>query len=443
MIDLSPELLTTLMFVGLLVGLFMGHPLAFVLGGIAVVFGLIGWGPQCFGIFMNRIYGVMDNFILVAVPLFIFMAQVLDRSGVAENLFKAMMHLFGPLRGGLGIAVVAVSTLFGACTGIIGASVVTMGLLALPLMLKYGYDKRLSTGCIAAGGALGILIPPSIMLIVMGNQAKLSVGKLFAGAIIPGLILSALYMIYILFKCYTNPDAGPALSLEERSSVSSKTILLMVLKSLIPPMILILGVLGSIFAGIATPTEAAGVGGFLALLMTIFYGKFTWQGLYESVIQTAKTTSMVLVILIGATCFTGVFLGFGGGDVVQNIMLGIGLGKWGTFILMMVICFVLGMFIDWIGIVMITFPIFLPIAEQLGFDKLWFVVIIAVMLQDSFLTPPFGYALFYLKGIAPPEIKTTDIYWGAFPFWRLMELGLIICVIFPETITWLPSLLVK
>jgi tripartite ATP-independent transporter DctM subunit len=443
MIDLSPELLTILMFMGLLIGLFMGHPLAFVLGGLSVIFGLIGWGPECFGIFMNRIYGVMDDFILVAVPLFIFMAQILDRSAVAESLFDAMRYLFGPLKGGIAIAVVVVSTLFGACTGIIGASVVTMGLLALPLMLKYGYDKRLSTGCIAAGGTLGILIPPSIMLIVMGNQAKLSVGKLFAGSIIPGLILSALYIIYILFKCHLNPSLGPALSLEERSSVSSKMLFFMVLKSLVPPMVLILGVLGTIFAGIATPTESAGVGAFLALLMVIFYGKFTWRGLYESAIQTAKTTSMVLVIFLGATCFTGVFLGLGGGDVVQGVMLGIGLGKWGTFILMMVICFFLGMFIDWIGIVMITFPIFLPIAEGLGFDMVWFVIAIAVMLQDSFLTPPFGYALFYLKGIAPPEISTGDIYWGTFPFWRLMELGLIIVVIFPETITWLPSVLIK
>ncbi|MBC8460901.1 MAG: TRAP transporter large permease subunit [Deltaproteobacteria bacterium] len=443
MIDMSPELLTILMFVGLLMGLFLGHPLAFVLGGLAVIFGLIGWGPECYGMFMNRIYGIMDNYILLAIPLFIFMAQILDQSGVAEKLFKAMRYLFGPLRGGMAVAVVVVSTLFGACTGIIGASVVTMGLLALPVMLKYGYDKRLSCGCIAAGGTLGILIPPSIMLIVMANQASLSVGKLFAGAIVPGLILSTLYIIYILFKCQVHPEAGPALTLEERKAVSTRELTLMVLKSLAPPMILILGVLGTIFTGIATPTEASGVGAFLAFIMTLAYGKFTWSGLYLALAQTGKTTSMVIVILVGATCFTGVFLGLGGGDVVEEFILSIGLGKWGTFIVMMIVCFVLGMFIDWIGIVMITFPLFLPIAAQLGFDKVWFVVTVAVMLQDSFLTPPFGYALFYLKGVAPPEIKTSDIYWGAFPFWRLMELGLIIVVIFPQTITWLPSLIVK
>jgi tripartite ATP-independent transporter DctM subunit len=309
--------------------------------------------------------------------------------------------------------------------------------------LKYGYDKRLSCGCISAGGTLGILIPPSIMLIVMGNQASLSVGKLFAGAIIPGMILSGLYIAYILVRCYIHPEVGPAVSKEERSALSTKAFLMMLLKSLIPPMILILGVLGTIFTGVATPTEASGVGAFLAFLMTVAYGKFSWRGLYSALAQTGKTTSMVIVILVGATCFTGVFLGLGGGDVVEDFILSIGLGKWGTFVVMMAICFLLGMFIDWIGIVMITFPLFLPIAAQLGFDKLWFVVTVAVMLQDSFLTPPFGYALFYLKGVAPPEVKTSDIYWGAFPFWRLMELGLIIVVVFPETITWLPNLLVK
>ena len=443
MIDLSPEVLAVLMFVGLIIGLLLGHPLAFVLGGLAVIFGFIGWGPGCYGIFMNRIYGIMDNYILIAIPLFIFMAQILDQSGVSEGLFDAMRRLFGPIRGGIAIAVVVVSTLFGACTGIIGASVVTMGLLGLPVMLKYGYDKRLSAGCICAGGSLGILIPPSIMLIVMGNQATLSVGKLFAGAIIPGLILSGLYIIYILIRCYVNPNIGPALRPEERAAVSGKQLSLMTLKSLVPPMILILGVLGSIFAGIATPTEASGVGAFLAFILTLCYGRFTLRGLYSAVLQSARTTSMVIIILVGASCFTAVFLGIGGGNVVKGYILGLGLGRWSIFIIMMIICFILGMFIDWIGIVMITFPIFIPIAENLGFEKLWFVVVVAVMLQDSFLTPPFGYALFYLKGIAPEEVTIEDIYWGAIPFWILMEIGLIIVVIFPQTILWLPSVLVR
>ena len=385
----------------------------------------------------------MDNYILVCIPLFILMAQLLDQSGVAEDLFDTMRHLFGPIPGGLAVAVVVVSTLFGACTGIIGASVVTMGLLSMPVMLKYNYNKRLASGAVCAGGTLGILIPPSIMLVVMADQAATSVGKLFAGAIVPGLILSGLYIAYILIHCGFKPKDGPALTKQERQAVSKLQLTKMVMKSMVPPMILILGVLGSIFAGIATPTEAAGVGAMLAFIMTLAYGKFTLTGLKTAVINTAKTTSMVIIILVGAACFASVFLGSGGGKVVQNLILGIGLGKWGTFIVMMIILFILGMFIDWIGIIMITFPVFLPIAQQLGFDKVWFVVTMAVMLQDSFLTPPFGYALFYLKGVAPPEVTTSDIYWGAFPFWRLMEVGLIIVVIWPSTITWLANILVK
>ncbi len=440
---MSAEFITIGMFVGLLIGLFMGHPLAFVLGGLAVIFGYIGWGPSCFYMFINQTWGTMDNYILVAIPLFIFMAQILDQSGIAEDLFDTMRYLFGPIRGGIAVAVVIVSTLFGACTGIIGASVVTMGLLSMPVMLRYGYSKRLASGAICAGGTLGILIPPSIMLVVMADQGAVSVGKLFAGAVIPGLILSSLYILYILIRCWFKPEDGPPLSIEERASISGTQLFLKVIKSLVPPVILVMGVLGSIFAGIATPTEAAGVGAALALVMNLAYGKFTWSGFKSAVVNTSRTTAMVIIILVGASCFSSVFMGTGGGDVVKDFIMGIGLGKWGTFIVMMIILFFLGMFIDWIGIIMICFPIFLPIAAELGFDKIWFIVVMAVMLQDSFLTPPFGYALFYLKGVAPPEVKTSDIYWGAFPFWRLMEVGLIIVVIWPKTITWLASVLVK
>ncbi len=440
---MSPEFITIGMFVGLLIGLFMGHPLAFVLGGLAVIFGFFGWGPSSFYMFLGQTWGIMDNYILVCIPLFIFMAQLLDQSGVAEDLFDTMRYVFGPIRGGIAVAVVIVSTLFGACTGIIGASVVTMGLLGMPVMLKYKYNKRLASGAICAGGTLGILIPPSIMLVVMADQAAVSVGKLFAGAVIPGIILSTLYISYILIHCWFKPSDGPALSAEERQAVSNKQLAKMVLKSMIPPMILIIGVLGSIFAGIATPTEAAGVGAMLAFGMTVAYGKFTFSGLKAAVVNTAKTTSMVILILVGAACFSSIFMGSGGGEVVKDFIVGIGFGKWGTFIVMMIILFFFGMFIDWIGIIMITFPIFLPIAQELGFDKIWFIVTMAVMLQDSFLTPPFGYALFYLKGVAPPEVKTSDIYWGAFPFWRLMEVGLLIVVIWPSTITWLANVLVK
>jgi tripartite ATP-independent transporter DctM subunit len=440
---MSAEFITIGMFGGILVGLFMGHPLAFVLGGLATIFGYLGWGPSCFYLFLNQIWGTMDNYILVCIPLFILMAQLLDQSGVAEDLFDTMRYLFGPVKGGIAIAVVVVSTLFGACTGIIGASVVTMGLLGMPVLLKYGYNKRLAAGSICAGGTLGILIPPSIMLVVMADQAALSVGKLFAGAIIPGLILSTMYILYILIRCMIWPQDGPSLSKEERAAMPLKKLFFRVLKSMVPPTILVMGVLGSIFAGIATPTEAAGVGALLAFIMTVAYGKFTWSGLQTAVINTGKTTSMVIIILAFASCFSGVFMGSGGGEVVKEFIYGIGFGKWGTFVVMMIILFILGMFLDWIGIIMITFPLFLPIAADLGFDKVWFVVTIAVMLQDSFLTPPFGYALFYLRGVAPPEVTTADIYWGAFPFWRLMELGLIACIIWPQSILWLANTLVR
>lgn len=441
--ELSPEVLSLMMFGGLLVGLFMGHPLAFVLGGLAIIFGWLGWGTSAFFMFANNIYGVMNSYVLVSIPLFVLMAQFLDVSGIAEKLFGALRIVLGPIKGGLAIAVVVVSTLFGACTGIIGASVVSMGLVSLPVMMKHGYDKKLSCGVICGGGSLGILIPPSIMLIVMGEISGVSVGKLFAGAIIPGLILSSLYISYILIKCSINPNLAPGLTKEEKAAFNAKEIIKLMCKSLLPTLTLILGVLGSIFTGFATPTEAAGVGAILSLIMMIAYKQFTWNKIYRAVIQATKITSMVILILAGAACFTSVFMAIGGGDVVNDFILGIGLGKWGTYIVMMLIFFVLGLFIDWAAIVMITFPIFIPIAEQLGFDKLWFIVSIAVMLQDSFLTPPFGYALFYLKGVAPPEIKTSDIYWGAFPFWRLMELGLIIICVFPQTVLWLPSVLIK
>jgi len=443
MMNLSPEILTILMVAGLLIGIFIGHPIAFVLGGLAVIFGFLGWGPDIFGMFPTRIYGVMDNYVLLAVPLFIFMAQFLDRSGVTEDLFTALRYLLGPIRGGIGIAVVVVSTIFAACTGVIGASVVTMGLLALPMMVKYGYDKKLSCGTVCAGGTLGILIPPSIMLVVMGAQAQLSVGKLFAGAIIPGIILALLYVVYIAVKCLIKPEMGPPLSKDERANVTYLKIFYMVLKSLLPPAILILGVLGSLFTGVATPTEASGAGAFLAFLMVLAYRKFTWQGLYQAAVSTAKASTMVLIIVVGASCFTGVFLGIGGGKVVSNFVLGLGLGKWGIFWVMMLIVFLMGMFIDWIGIVLICFPLFLPIAKDLGFDLIWFVMMMAINLQASFLSPPFGYALFYLKGINIPGIDITDIYKGIVPYIVLMLIGLVICFIFPQTITYLPSIVVK
>lgn len=435
MLNIDPTMLTFLMFGGLLLGLFMGHPLAFVFGGLAVIFGYLTWGPVCFSLFASRIIGLMDNFILVAIPMFILMANLLNNSGVADNLFDSLRYLMGPIRGGIALAVIIVCTLFAACTGVIAASIVSMGLLALPVMLRYGYDKELTCGTICAGGSLGILIPPSIMLVVMADMTGLSVGKLFVGSVVPGLLLAFMYAAYILIVCGIKPELGPPLSKEERSKISMSKMLKMALVSLVPPVILILGVLGSIFTGIATPTEASGVGAFLALLMTIAYGRFSWAMLREVALSTGKTCGMVMMILIGATCFTGVFMGTGGGSGVSTFIMGLGLGKWGTLAAMHFVIFILGMFIDWIGIVYLTFPIFLPIAQELGFDLLWFVVLAAVNLQSSFLTPPFGYALFFMKGLAAKDLTTAQIYRSVVPFIIIILIGVFLCVVFPDIIT--------
>lgn len=438
---LSPEVLALGMFVGLLIGLFMGHPLAFVLGGLAVIFGFLGPGPQVFGSIINRVYGAMDNYVLVAVPLFIFMARLLSDSGVTDRMFEVLRQLLGPVRGGLTLAVIGVSVLLAATTGIIGASMTVMGLLALPTMLQHNYQREISCGAIAAGGSLGILIPPSIMLIIMGSYASLSVGRLFAAALIPGLLLAALYALYVVVRSFIQPELGPAMTREERDSVTTGQLLGLIAKLVVPPMLLVLGVLGSIFAGIATATEAASIGAFIALMLVIVYGRFTWRGFYESVVDAGKTTTMVLFVVVGATAFTGVFISGGGIDVASDFVTGLGLGKWGTLVVMLLMVFILGMFLDWLGIILICFPLFLPLAAEFEFDRLWFVVVIALVLQTSFLTPPFGYALFYLKGVAPDGVQTGHIYRGVMPFIGLILLGTFLCIIYPEIIMWLPGLM--
>lgn len=444
MINLSPELATILMFAGVIAGLLLGTPVAFILGGLATIFGFIGWGPQAWYMFMGRTFDSCTNQILVAIPMFILMASFLGRSGISEGLFRSMMFMFGPINGAIGLAVIIMCAVEAACTGIIGASVVSMTILAMPVMLKHGYDKLLSTGSIAAGGVLSILIPPSIMLVMMADQAGVSVGKLFAGAFIPGMILTAMFFIYILVRTLINPSLGPALPKEERELLSASQKIKMLAATMVPPLVLMLGVLGSIWLGVATATEASGVGAFLALVLMILYGKFSWRGFAECVWGAVRTNCMVMTILFCASIFTGVFLGLGGGKVVTDIVMAFGfLGKWGMFGMMMFIVFILGFLLDWIAIIYITFPIFLPIAQQLGFDKIWFIIMIAMNLQTSFLTPPFGYALFYMKTTVPPEIRLIDIYKGVVSFILIQIAGLIIAVLFPELITYLPSIVIR
>jgi len=428
------------MFIGLLIGLATGHPLAFVLGGVGIIFGIVGWGFGILNIFINSIYGIMNNYTLVAIPLFVLMANFLSGSKIADGLFESMRLLFGRVRGGIALSVVLVSTVFAATTGVVGASVVTMGVLGIPILLKYGYDKELSTGVVAAGGTLGILIPPSIMLVLMGAQSRVSVGELFQSTLIPGVLLAFLYCVYILIICWIYPEKGPGLSKEEAKSIPLGNKIKGVLVNLIPPLILVVAVLGSIFIGVATPTEASGVGAFVALIMSICYGKFSFKFLQEAVYDTAKTTAMCLIILVGASIFASAFLTLNGDQVLQNFVEALGLGKWGVFAMMFIVTFILGMFIDWIGIVMIIFPIFLPLIEAYDFNMLWVITCLALVLQTSFLTPPFGYSLFFIKGIVPPNITLGIIYKGAFPFVIIICLVTILAIIFPSLILWLPEL---
>ena len=439
---MSPEFLAIAMFVVLVIFLFMGHPLAFVLGGVGVLFGLYTEGWNFFGMLMTRIYGTMDNFVLVAITLFILMGNFLTLSGVADELFKALRVLFGPVRGGVGLAVIAVCIVFAACTGIIGASVVTMGLLAGPFLLRYGYSKELTMGMVAAGGSLGILIPPSIMLVMMAEQTAQSAGKLLIAGVFPGVLLGVLYMIYIAVICWLKPEMGPAIPKEELAQIPVSKRIIDTLKFALPPLALIFAVLGALFFGIATPTEAAGVGSLAAFLMIIAYRRFEWRNFKDTIFSTGKTVTMVITILIGATTFTAVFITQGGGKAMVDGIMGLGLSPMGTYWMMMVIYIILGCFIDWIGIIMITFPIFLPIAQALGFDLLWFTAMLAINLQMSFLTPPFGYALFYLSGMGLEGVKIEHIYRGVVPFLILQFIGIAICTYWPGVVVWLPNMMI-
>ena len=443
---MSPEFLTVAMFATLIIAIIFGHPLAYTLAAIATLFGLIETGfhfGMLFDMFANNMWGLMNNYVLVAIPLFILMAQLLDRSKVSDSLFEALYVVLGSIRGGLGLAVVVVCTVFAATTGIIGASVVAMGLLATPALLRKGYQKELTSGIICAAGTLGILIPPSIMMVVYGGLTGLketSVGNLFAGAIFPGLILAGLYFAYITIRCRINPDLGPPISKEEAGSYSAAQKTGMVLKSLIPPLALILAVMGTILAGIATPTEAAGLGATGALILAAFNKKLNWTVLKESSWATLKTTSMVMMLFIGGKFFSTVFLSMGGGDVVADLLIGSGMNRWLVLLIMMIIVFIMGMFVDWAAILLVTVPIFMPIAMELDFNPLWFAMLMCVNLQTSFLTPPFGYALFYFKGVAPPEYTMGHIYRGILPFVALQLIGIAIITVFPALVTWLPAI---
>jgi tripartite ATP-independent transporter DctM subunit len=442
--------LTILMFGSLAILLMAGLPLAFVTGGLAVVFLFIFGTPQMLNIIPSRIFPMMTNYQLSAVPLFIFMATMLERAGVVESLYDAIYRILGGLRGGLAASTVIAATIMAAMAGVIGATEVTMGILALPAMLKRGYNAELACGSILAGGTLGILIPPSILAILFAVVAQQSVGELFLGAVFPGLILSGMYVVYVVVMSYLKPGYGPALPPAERISIKEK---IKLLNSLAGPIILITLVLGVIFSGVATPVEAAGIGTFGAIVISALNRRLTWQAVRDAAVTTLKATSMVLWIVFGATMFVGFYVVNGGQEFVNDMLLGTGLGPYGILLIMMIMLIILGMFLDWVGILLLAVPIFVPLAQQLSFDglfglpgvppeevALWFGVVYMVNMQMSFLSPPFGYALFYLKSVAPPEVTMGTIFRGALPFLGLQAVGLAICVIFPAVTLWLPNL---
>ena len=406
------------------------------MGGLSILVGLWVFDVDFFYLLALRVYGIMSNFVLLAVPLFVFMGMMLERSGIAERLLETMSIIFGRLRGGLAIAVIVVGTLLAASTGIVGATVVTMGLISLPTMLKKGYHPRIATGVIAASGTLGQIIPPSVVLVLLGSVLNVSVGDLFLAAIIPGLGLVGMYLVYVLIISRIRPNHVPKISASERKAFKEQGMSFELLSTFVFPFLLVLAVLGSIFAGIASPTEAAGVGAFGALLLTALQGRLRLRLIKEVSKETTLITSMVFMILIGATAFSLVFRGLEGDKYFLSMIQGSDLSPNHFLIVVMIVVFVAGFFIDFIEIIFIIVPIVAPIFVALGLDLVWIGILLAINLQTSFLTPPFGFALFYLKGVAPPEVRTSEIYRGVIPFVIIQLVFLIVLILFPQLVVW-------
>ena len=442
------DCLSLLMFISFILLIFSGYPVAWVLGGLAVLFTAIGIVARVdFGldVFINwdystlvadRMWSVMNNWVLVALPMFIFMGLMLDRSGVAQRLMRNLVQLFGGVRGGMAITVALVGILLAASTGIIGASVVLLGLLGLPQMLELKYKPELAAGTVCAVGTLGILIPPSIMLVLMADRLAMPVGDLFLGALFPGLLLGSLFIAYILGYAYLNPDVAPVP--ENRRPVDGKLVL-EVLLSILPPVGLILAVLGSIFFGIATPTEAAGVGAFGAMILAWMNSELSFTVLKEVVRETTRTTAYIFAIFLGATAYSLVLRGLGGDELIAGFLNGLPFGPDMIIVTILLCTFILGFFLDWIEITLIILPLVSPVVLGLGFDLVWFTVLFAVCLQTSFLTPPVGFAIFYLKGVAPESIDVSTIYRGVIPFILIQLFGLVLIYMWSDLVLWLPA----
>jgi tripartite ATP-independent transporter DctM subunit len=433
---MSIELLTFLFFLSLLVFLLLGLPLSFVLGGVSIVFLYFTWGPEAFYMVAAQAWGAMNKFTLVAVPLFIFMAMLLERSGVAKDLYDMMYLWFGPVGGGLAIGTVVICAIFSAMCGISGAAVVSMGTIALPSMLKRNYDKELALGCINSGGGWGILIPPSVIMILYALISGESVGKLFAGGVFPGLMLLVMVSIYIAVRCYFQPHLGPALPKAERGDWKKK---FLALKAVFLPIVIVVMVLGSIIGGVTTPTEAAAMGVLGAIISALIYRQFTWTLIKEAAIRTFRLTGMIMWILFGAYCFSAAYHGMGANRFIEDLMTYIPGGPWGTIIFIQIVIFVLAMLLDPAGIMMICVPVFLPVVIAHGFDPLWFGILFVINMEIGYMTPPFGFNLFYLKGIVPPGITMGDIYRSVIPYTLVESMGLAVVMIFPQIAIWLPN----
>lgn len=452
-------ILVMAMFITFILLLFTGFPIAWVLGGIGVLFAFVGQFSDIYfgtwtgldyttlGLVVNRIWDIMDNWILVALPMFIFMGVMLDKSNIAEKLMQSMQELFGQVRGGLAITVTAIGIILAASTGIIGASVVLLAMMSLPAMRDQKYNQPFALGTVAAAGTLGILIPPSIMLVIMADQLALSVGDLFMAAVFPGLLLGFLYMAYILISSWFRPEQAP---LPQHAAPVSFAVVLKVLKATLPTILLIVIVLGSIFAGYATPTEASGVGALGATLLAAFNRQLNWEVIKDVVAKTTNTTAYIFAIFIGATCFSLVLRELGGDQLIESFLTGMPFGDYGIVLFILAVIFFLGFFLDWIEITLIVLPLLAPVVNALDLNitgpdaidnvkMVWFVMLVAMTLQTSFLTPPVGFALFYLKGVCPPDVRITDIYRGVLPFIVLQLLALLTLIAFPVIVTWLPA----
>lgn len=437
---MGPETLTIAMFSSFFLLLALGVPLAWTTGGLGILFALNMWGTGSLSIVVLKVWDVMGSFSLIAVPLFVLMGNLLLKSGIANDLFSALHVLVGRVRGGLAVATIILCCIIAAMVGTVGADVTITGLIALPFMLKRHYNKHMAIGAIAAGGALGVLIPPSIMFIVYGVTVGESIGKLFMGGIGPALLFAGLFIIYILIKCHFNPEDGPEAPPEERDlSLKEKALLL---KSLILPLMVIGLVMGSIFAGIATPGEAAGVGVLGALICAIIKKRLTWVNLKESIFESMKTVGIIMWIVFGAMTFISTFTLGGGAEFVKETIMSLDYNPWVILIIIQIILLLLGMVLDSIGITVLLAPIFVPIIKSLGFDPLWFGVIFNLNIQIAYLSPPFGYSMFYLKAVAPPDVSMLDLYKSVLPYIVLQIIGMILCMIFPQIILWLPNTLI-